>query len=181
MDEPQRTTPRASRWLSASPPNFQDFTGPPNGDYVRYVEGLLAWSAQEQERQRIEARRTSAPATQNSAAVQPDSQWGRNVRQDARAEPGSVQRTTDGFAPKPPSSAASANASASPGSTAGTSPAWRSKLATVRALPLSVGVFMLGMVAAGIFAPALLPVLIIGWVVLNVIRAVRAASAQRPR
>ncbi|MGN1057151.1 MAG: hypothetical protein ACI4QS_10610 [Comamonas sp.] len=150
MNEPQRHTPRASRWLSAKPPNFQDFAGPPDGDYVRYVEGLLAWSAQEQERQRLQARRS--PVSSMATAALTDGQWGRAPGKEALSEPGR---------------------------TAAPSPAWRSKLAAARALPL--GVLMLGMVAAGVFAPALLPVLIIGWVVLNVIRAVRAASAQRPR
>ncbi len=32
------------------PPALADYSGPPNGDYVRYVEQLMQWSEQEHRR-----------------------------------------------------------------------------------------------------------------------------------
>ena len=34
---------RKTRLFAPSRPNYSDFNSPPDGDYVRYVENLMAW------------------------------------------------------------------------------------------------------------------------------------------
>lgn len=59
------------RLFAAPRPNYKDFSSPPNGDYVRYVDGLMAWAEQEQERLRLQALGKVSQAT-------PDAAWGRS-------------------------------------------------------------------------------------------------------
>lgn len=82
------------RLFAATRPNYKDFSSPPNGDYVRYVEGLMAWAEQEQERARLKALGKASQAT-------PDAAWGRTSAGAAasRALPSAAQ--TPGRADKP--------------------------------------------------------------------------------
>lgn len=175
-------------FFTAAPPNYQDFNGPADGDYARYVEGLMAWAAQEQESVRLKALGTKA-----RAVAVPDAQWGREGSAASRsaqraaaevvsaAQSGGVESGMDRLQRKAkaqvrqwkldhPSSSADAShmqgAKSALGSVLGMRSAW-------------FWVLMVGLVMVGIFASSLLPVVIIGWLVFNVIRVVRAASSSR--
>lgn len=60
------------RLFAGSKPNYKDFSSPPNGDYVRYVEGLMAWAEEEQERLRLQALGAKS-------REMPDAAWGRQM------------------------------------------------------------------------------------------------------
>lgn len=167
---------KKSGLFGAPAPNYQDFSGPPDGDYARYVEGLMQWSAQEHERQRLKA-------LGEQARSQTDSHWGRVsakphvITQLSAQQPGSVDSAAERWKRKAQAQAAklqqtlpAAAKAASAGKNASAKP-------PIQAKGLGIMVLFAGFVLAGIFAPSLLPVFIIGWVVFNVIRAVRAASS----
>jgi hypothetical protein len=191
-----RTQPARKRSLfGTNAPNYQDFSTPPDGDFARYVEGLMAWGEQEQERLRLKALGDKSRSTT-------DIQWGRTatgtasassaVRSAASAtiaaQPGSTETPMEHFKRKAQdqvtklqqqalqSRQASASKSAPPTMTQGAGGASVPVAKVAKGLPM-VLVFA-AFVAAGIFAPALLPMVIIGWVVFNVIRAVRAGSSK---
>ena len=170
--------------FSAPAPNFKDFNGPPDGDYARYVEGLMQWSLQEQERLRLKALGDKARSSS-------DSEWGRESAKPAvtaalpispATQPGSVDNAVERWKRK-----AQAQAAKRQQSTAAVSaPTGRigedtSANAGPKTKAKGLGIFAIfAMFAlAAIFAPGLLPFAIIGWVVLNVIRAVRAASSSK--
>ena len=176
----QPTQPvRKNRWFAAPRPNYNDFSGPPDGDYVRYVEGLMAWSQQEQERQQVKAL---ADKQHPSTPRAPENQWGRSSSTatptgaaDALAQPGSVDSAMERFKRKAQRQALklqqqAAAAAQSPDKmqrqsgtkSAGVGSSWM----------LFIGV----LIAVSIFASAWLPAVIIAWVVFNVVRTVRAAS-----
>ena len=175
------TSARKTRWLAPSRPDYNDFSGPSDGDYVRYVEGLMEWAQQEQERQRLEALGAKHPVTSERP---PDSQWGRSPRQavaapvsadaSAVAQTGSVESAVERLKRKAQIQAARLQqqaASKSSGSSA----------CPCKALPPSLvfsWMWFLGLlIAVSLFATAWLPAVIVAWVVFNVFRAVRAASA----
>ena len=162
--------------FAAPAPNYKDFSGPPDGDYVRYVEGLMVWSQQEHERQRLKSLGEKA-----RAQTQSDHQWGRSPAATAparsasavlasTAQPGSVEGRLERLRRK-------AAAQASKLSTQIPQPEGNRTKPQAKASVFGVLAMFAGFVLAGMFAPALLPVVIIGWVVFNVVRAVRAASS----
>lgn len=87
-------SPMKRRLFAAPKPNYQDFSGPPNGDYVRYVEGLMAWAEQEQERLRLKALGDKARAT-------PDAAWGRTASKPATSRVNPPAALPPGQAGKP--------------------------------------------------------------------------------
>ena len=171
------------RLFSASKPNYSDYNGPANGDYVRYVEGLVAWSEQEQERQRLRAL-----ADKNQVSKAADSQWGRapakpvvvtSVATSTYAQPGSVDTAVDRMkrkaqaqAAKLQQQAAAARTSSAGGTTPRNAQKSQEKVAKQSSWVLFIGV----LIAVSMFATSWLPVVIIAWVVWNVFRTVRAAS-----
>jgi len=175
----QPTQPaRKTRLFAAPRPNYNDFSGPPDGDYVRYVEGLMAWSQQEQERQRLKAL---GDKQRTATARTPDNQWGRSssaaaaVAADAFAQPGSVDSAVERFKRKAQRQAIklqqqAAAAAQSPDKTQRKSGAKSAGIGGSWVLFIGV------LIAVSIFASAWLPAVIIAWVVFNVVRAVRAAS-----
>ena len=175
---------RALALRRADAPNYRDFSTPHDGDYVRYVDGLMLWAEQEQERMRLKALGDKARSTT-------DSQWGRtgsspsaasygsssqpaHATHSTGAQPGSVDSALDGWKRKAKAQLAQVQQQAQSVAKAG-------KLPKAPALSKAGGLFTLlilvGLVLAGIFAPSLIPVMIIAVVVVNVIRAVRAASS----
>ena len=192
-----RTQPARKRSLFGSnAPNYQDFSTPPDGDFARYVEGLMAWGEQEQERLRLKAL---GDKSRSSAT---DIQWGRAatgtpsasiaVRSATAAaiaaQPGSTETPMERFKRKAQDQvtklqqqalqAGQTSASSSVPKTMqhGASSASAPVAKVSKGLPV-VLVFA-AFVVAGVFAPALVPVVIIGWVAFNVIRAVRAGSSK---
>lgn len=160
----------------ASAPNFKDFSGPPNGDYARYVEGLMQWSMQEQERLRLQG-------LGEQARNQADSHWGRvsakphAITQLSAQQSGSVDSAVERWKRKAQAQAAKLQqtlpAATKAVNAGGDAPA----PSAISAKGLSILALFAGFALAGFFAPSLLPVVIIGWLVFNVIRAVRAASS----
>jgi hypothetical protein len=191
-----RTQPTRKRSLfGANAPNYQDFSTPPDGDFARYVEGLMAWGEQEQERLRLKALGDKSRSTT-------DIQWGRISKGSPSAssavrpasmppsavQPGSTETPIKRFKRKAQDQAnklqhqamqagqAVVSKSAPPPSQQGAGSDSVPVAQVSKGLPMAL-VFA-AFVAAGIFAPALLPVVIIGWVLFNVIRAVRAGSSK---
>ena len=177
------------RWLAPSRPNYNDFTGPADGDYVRYVEQLMAWSEAEQARLRLQA-----PGERQRSTLErtPDSQWGRSAgSQSVASAPAKTKAKSKSKAPDavPPGSADTAVAHLQRQARLA-----RQQLARVQqpagafgqaahtpangpALRASSWVLLVAaLVAVGLFATAWLPAVIIVWVVFNLFRAVRAAS-----
>lgn len=175
----QPTPPvRKTRLFAASRPNYNDFNGPPDGDYVRYVEGLMAWAQQEQERQRL---KTLGDKQRTSTARTPDAQWGRSasaaaaVAGDAFAQPGSVDSAVERFKRKAQRQAMKLQQQAA-AAAQWPDKAERKSAAKSGGIGGSWVLFIGVLIAVSIFASAWLPAVIIAWVVFNVIRAVRAAS-----
>lgn len=162
--------------FAAAQPNFKDYSGPPDGDYVRYVEGLLRWAEQEQERQRLKVLGEQARRQDHS-----ESHWGRTsakpsvLTQLSAPQPGSTDGAIERWKRKAQAQAAKLQQVGSTEKGASVSPAL--KISGLRAFSV-IAVFAV-FVLVGIFAPTLLPVVIIAWVVLSVIRAVRAASSTK--
>lgn len=173
---PATPQPSKLRLFSVPAPNYKDFNGPPDGDYVRYVEGLMAWAEQEQERQRLQLLGDKA-----RAQTQTDSQWGRTPAisrasaqraqsVDSMAQSGGVESKLERLRRK-------AAAQASKLQTQMPQPKNDSKKPPAKISFFMVVAIFAGFVLVGSFAPALLPVAIIGWVAFNVIRAVRGAAS----
>ena len=162
---------RKTRLFAPSRPNYNDFSGPPDGDYVRYVEDLMAWAEHEQQRQRLRA------LGEKSALQSSEQEWGRTPAQPvpkpastaaSTTEPGSVESAVARFQRKAQRLQQQAQAQ----STSKNKPQ-ASSLGWVLLIPM--------LVVAGIFAPDLLPVVIVLWVVFNVIQTVRKASQSNKR
>lgn len=179
-------TSRKLKLFSASRPNYADYNGPSNGDYVRYVDGLMAWAEQEQERQRLKAL---GEKNRPSAVAVADSQWGRapskpvaaaSVAVNTYAQPGSIDSAADRLkrqakaqVEKLHQQAFKTSKPAPAGAVAGQPPPKaQKKVAAQSSWVLFVGV----LIAVSIFATDWLPAVIIAWVVWNVFRTVRAAS-----
>ena len=167
------------RSLFAAPkPNYKDYSGPPDGDYVRYVEGLLRWAEQEQERQRLKALGEQTRSQNHS-----DSHWGRSsakpsvLTQLSAPQPGSTDSAMERWKRKAQAQAAKLQQNAQRTGTEARKQGAAHPAPALKASALSVVAMFAGLVLAGFFAPALLPVIIIAWVVFNVIRAVRTASS----
>lgn len=152
-------------------PNFRDFSGPPNGDYVRYVDALMQWALQEQAHARLKA-------LGEQAGNQSDSYWGRvSAKPQVITQLSAQQPGGDTPIDRWKRKAQAAAKLAASGHTALAKPKAKTKPKQNPLLVLmAVAIFAL----VGFFASPLLPVVIIGWVVFNVIRAVRAASASAP-
>lgn len=173
-------------FFTVAPPNYQDFNGPSDGDYARYVQGLMAWADQVQERVRLQALGAKA-----RAVAVPDAQWGREGSAASRsaqraaaevvsaAQSGGVESHMDRLQRKAKAQVHQwrlDHPSASPDA----KHAQGAKKASALLLSMRnpwLWVFMVVLVLIGIFASSLLPVVIIGGLVFNVIRAVRAASS----
>lgn len=167
------------RLFSAPKPNYADYNGPPDGDYVRYVEDLMAWSAQEQERQRLQALGTKH---RGAADRTPDSQWGRSAsvspaasadRAQGAGQPGSVDSAVVRLKRK--AQAAQWQQQAATAAQRGNTASSNKAKAPANAASSWV-LFIAMLIAVSIFATDWLPIVIMAWVVWNVIRAVRAAS-----
>lgn len=162
---------RKTRLFAPSRPNYSDFNSPPDGDYVRYVEDLMAWAEHEQQRQRLHA------LGEKSALQSSEQEWGRTPAAPAlkpsstavpTTEPGSVEGAVARFQRKAQQLQQKAQAQ---GTSKGKPQA--SSLGWVLLIPM--------LVVAGIFAPDLLPVVIVLWVVFSVIQSVRKASQSNKR
>lgn len=176
---PAKTT-RKPHLFSAPRPNYADYNGPADGDYVRYVDSLMAWAEQEQERQRLKSQGDKCRAAL-------DSQWGRSAAQAvppvqgvaATAQPGSVDSTVERLKRTARAQVDKLQQQVADG--AKNRPAAAAQKAAPQGVhtakwPASGVLFFALLIAVAIFATDWLPVVIIGWVALGVIRTVRAAS-----
>ena len=169
---PANHTPNKSRLFSARKPNYKDFSGPPNGDYARYVDELMAWAAQEQESQRLK--------NVSDKARQSDSTWGRgsdksSIVNQPMAQPGSVDSAVERLKRKAQAQAVKFQQQAqkkAPGMQQ--SAAQKKPFSKVKGFNL-LAVFA-GFVLTSIVAPSLTPFVLLAWVVYSVISAVRTAS-----
>lgn len=177
------STSRKRRLFALTPPNYKDFSGPPDGDYARYVEHLMAWAEQEQDQQRLRALGEKSRAQSLSGES-----WGRSNAQTVptaatTSQPGSVdsrmerwKRKAQAQAAKAQREAAVAAAARQPGSGPSRKPGAK---AGAGGKPnqlwqlVAVAIFVL----TAIFATEMLPLVIMGWVGFSVFRVVRAASA----
>lgn len=167
------TPQRKQRFSSAPRPDFKDFSGPPDGDYVRYVDGLMRWALEEQERQRLTALGDKAAARSLH-----DSHWGRSGEQPGMVrgvdeQPGSVETPMERLKRKAQAKTEKLQQQAQ--TTLRKAGATQNK-SLAKPAQMSILAMLVGFVLAAIFAPGLLPVVIVAWVVFNVFRAVRAAS-----
>lgn len=169
---PANHTPNKSRLFSVRRPNYKDFSGPPNGDYARYVDELMAWAAQEQESQRLKNVSDKARLS--------DSTWGRgsdksSIVNQPMGQPGSVDSAVDRLKRKAQAQAVKFQQQAqkkAPGMQQ--SAAQKKPFSKVKGFNL-LAVFA-GFVLTSIFAPRLTPFMLLAWVVYSVISAVRSAS-----
>ena len=151
-----KKTPSDLRHLP--PPALTDYSGPPDGDYVRYVERLMAWAEQEHVR-------TGGFALSNAASTTAAPKAGDIVRKvsamldkNGPAQPGASKKRPEAKIAAP-----------------------RQKAAAAKALqPSKAASFLFGLalLAAFIFKPEFIPLAIGLWVVLGVRRALRAAKAK---
>lgn len=154
------------------PAELFSYDGPPQGDYVRYVEQLMAWAEREH------ARSAASTAPSASASIVP---------QSGARPPGAVPLRAD--------AASAAGAVALPNSVADIVRQVSARLqeqAAQRARLLPSGskastfkptqvapatiVFMLALVALFIFLPDLAPLAIVLWVVWSVFRLLRGVN-----
>lgn len=169
---PMGNTSSKRSLFSAPRPNYKDFSSPPNGDYVRYVDDLMAWAAQEQERQRLK--------TVGDNARRADSQWGRNTAKSTSvvnqlmAQPGSVDSAVERFKRKAQAQAVKLQQQAQKKSPVTQTKTEKKPSSKIKGLSL-LAVFA-GFVLTSIVAPNLTPFVIIAWMVYSVINAVRSAS-----
>lgn len=169
---PANHTPNKSRLFSTRKPNYKDFSGPPNGDYARYVDELMAWTAQEQETQRLKNVSDKARVS--------DSTWGRghdksSIVNQPMAQPGSVDSAVDRFKRKAQAQAAKLQQQAQKKTSGTQQPAAEKKpFGKVKGFK-QLAVFA-GFVLTSIVAPSLTPFVLLAWVVYSVISAVRTAS-----
>lgn len=156
-----KKTPSDLRHLP--PPALTDYSGPPDGDYVRYVERLMAWAEQEHARTGGFAlsnvtNTTAAPKAAASKAADIVRQVSAMLEKNGPAQPGAGKKRP-------------AVKTAAP----------RQKAAAAKALqPSKVASFLFGLafLAAFIFKPEFIPLAIGLWVVLGVRRALQAAKAK---
>ena len=176
-------TPRKLKLFAAARPNYADYNGPPDGDYVRYVEGLMAWAEQEQERLRLKGL---GDKSRSSALASSEQQWGRTaspstaavqVTSNTYAQPGSVDTAVDRLKRKAQAQAAKLQQQArSVGKEQPAAAGAVKKTQNKEAAQSSWVLFIGALVAVSIFATSWLPVVIIAWVAFNIFRTVRAAS-----
>lgn len=156
-------TKRKLRLRSPSKPNYSDFQGPPDGDYVRYVQDLMDWAELESERARWQAARQAPIASGTSSTPS------RKAAPSAKATP--VERK----AQRSGASAANALAQTEWGRSPSQAPAVvnqllggdRAQQAEGKDKPAAVSLTWVALavsfVLVAIFAPDLMPILIIGW------------------
>lgn len=140
------------------PPALADYSGPPNGDYVRYVEQLMQWSEQEHRRTGGFALPTAQPhagqvGTKASAATKAAS------KKESKKEE-VVRQVTQMLAQ---SKAASAG-QGKPGLPA----------ASMKVPSIVFGMVLLGLL---VLKAEWIPLAIVLWVVWNVRRLLRSAKA----
>jgi len=143
-----KKTPSDLRHLP--PPALTDYSGPPDGDYVRYVERLMAWAEQEHVRTGGFALSNAASTTAAPKAAAP------KADDIVRQVSAMLEKETKIAAPRQKAAAAKA--------------LQPSKAASF--------LFGLALLAAFIFKPEFIPLAIVLWVVLGVRRALRAAKAK---
>lgn len=155
------------------PPELFSYDGPPQGDYVRYVEQLMAWAEREH------ARSAASVAPSASASIVP---------QSGARPPGAVPLRADAAsatgAVVPPSSVADIVRQVSARLQEQAQAAQRVRLPSgskarthkpTKAAPATI-VFILALVALFIFVPDLAPLAIVLWVVWNIFRLLRAVN-----
>ena len=143
-----KKTPSDLRHLP--PPALTDYSGPPDGDYVRYVERLMAWAEQEHVRTGGFALSNAASTTAAPKAAAP------KADDIVRQVSAMLEKEAKIAAPRQKAAAAKA--------------LQPSKAASF--------LFGLALLAAFIFKPEFIPLAIVLWVVLGVRRALRAAKAK---
>lgn len=167
------------RFRRAAKPNFNDFSGPPDGDYVRYVAGLMDWAQEEQERLRLQA--LVAPAQT------PGSEWGREPSRSAdrsatalrsanaprATAAGQVARSPDKLEKwKRRAQEQAARVQREAAAPAASTPRPAAKGPGLLLLALMIGMFL---VLAN-WLPAGLPVLLLAWLVWNIWRSRRSGG-----
>lgn len=145
-----KKTPSDLRHLP--PPALTDYSGPPDGDYVRYVERLMAWAEQEH----VRTGGFALPNVIDTTAAQ----------KVAAPKAADIVRQVSAMLEK--------NGPAQPG-TSKNRPAAKSTAPRQKAASFLFG---LALLAAFIFKPEFIPLAIGLWVVLGVRRALRAAKAK---
>ncbi len=147
------------------PPDLFSYQGPPNGDYVRYVEQLMAWAEQEHARTGTYVLPTTgvtAAAPITSVAQLKNSPSTRG--QTGSAAQGDVVRQVMQMleqSAKPPAS---------------TGAAAKTKQAAKRGGGVANVVFVAAMVAAVFYLEDAIPLVIIGFVIWNVVRLLRSVN-----
>lgn len=154
------------------PAELFSYDGPPQGDYVRYVEQLMAWA----EREHARSAASAAPSASASIAPQPGARPPGAVplRADAASATGavapqnSVADIVRQVSARLQEQAAQRARPLPSGSKARTQKPTKAAPATI--------VFMLALVALFIFVPDLAPLAIVLWVVWSVFRLLRAVN-----
>lgn len=155
------------------PAELFSYDGPPQGDYVRYVEQLMAWA----EREHARSAASAAPSASASIVPQPGARPPGAVplRADAASATGAVA---------PPNSVADIVRQVSARLQEQAQAAQRVRLPSgskartqkpTKAAPATI-VFMLALVALFIFVPDLAPLAIVLWVVWNIFRLLRSVN-----
>ena len=174
---------RKLKLFAVARPNYSDYNGPPDGDYVRYVEGLVAWSEQEQERQRLKALGAKGHVP---ASAPPDSEWGHAPSKSAAAasvttnvytQPGGVETAVDRLKRKAQAQAVKLQQQANSSPKTQTTAAGTTQKPQKKTVAQSSWLLFIGaLIAVAIFASDWLPIAIVAFAAINLVRAVRKAS-----
>lgn len=140
------------------PPALADYSGPPNGDYVRYVEQLMQWSEQEHRRTGGFTLPTAQPHAGQVGAKASAATKAASKKESKKEEV--VRQVTQMLAQ---SKAASAGQD-KPGLPA----------ASMKVPSIVFGMVLLGLL---VFKAEWIPLAIVLWVVWNVRRLLRSAKA----
>ena len=156
------------------PPELFSYDGPPQGDYVRYVEQLMAWAEREH------ARSAASTAPSASASIAPQSgarpPGAVPLRADAASATGAVApQNSVADIVRQVSARLQEQAQAAQRAPTPTRRDTSSAKKPTKAAPVTI-VFMLALVALFIFVPDLAPLAIVLWVVWNIFRLLRAVN-----
>ncbi|MFZ7311085.1 hypothetical protein [Comamonas jiangduensis] len=139
---------------------------------MRYVEGLVAWSEQEQERQRLKALgakgHVPASAPSKSAAA---------ASVNAYAQPGGLETAVDRLKRKAQAQAVKLQQQANSATKTQTTATGTTQKPQKKAVAQSSWLLFIGaLMAVAIFASDWLPIAIVAFAAINLVRAVRKAS-----
>lgn len=140
------------------PPALADYSGPPNGDYVRYVEQLMQWSEQEHRRTGGFALPTAQPHTGQVGTKASAATKAASKKESKKEEV--VRQVTHMLAQSKTASAGQDK----PGLPA----------ASMKVPSIVFGMVLLGLL---VFKAEWIPLAIVLWVVWNVRRLLRSAKA----